>query len=60
MRNDGNEKRHKSEGIRLPDGKIIRSIGDNVEGYRYLGVLEVDGIMHDEVKRSKKKETLGE
>ena len=22
----------KSEGIRLPDGKIIRSIGDDVEG----------------------------
>lgn len=27
----------KSEGIRLPDGRIIRSIGDDVEGYRYLG-----------------------
>lgn len=27
----------KSEGIRLSDGRIIRSIGDDVEGYRYLG-----------------------
>ena len=27
----------KSEGIRLPDGRIIRSIGNDVEGYKYLG-----------------------
>ena len=46
----------KSEGIRLPDGRIIRSIGDDVEGCRYLGMLEADDIMHDEVKRSMKKE----
>ena len=44
----------KSEGIRLPDGRIIRSIGDDVEGCKYLGVLEADDIMHDEVKRSMK------
>ena len=40
MLNDGNEKRQKldkSEDIRLPDGRIIRSIGDDVEGYKYLG-----------------------
>ena len=48
----------KSEGIRLPDGKIIRGIGDDVEGYKYLGVLEADDIMHDEVKRSMKKEYI--
>ena len=29
-------------------------IGDDVEGYKYLGVLEADYIVHDEVKRSKK------
>ena len=29
----------KSEGIRLPDGRIIRSIGDDVEGYKCLGML---------------------
>ena len=42
----------KSEGIRLqlPDGRIIRSIGDDVEGYKYLAVLKADYIMHDEVK----------
>ena len=27
----------KSEDISSPDGRIIRSIGDNVEGYKYLG-----------------------
>ena len=48
----------KSEGIRLPDGRIIRSIGDDVEGYKYLGMLEADDIMHDEVKRSMKKEYI--
>ena len=46
----------KSEGIRLRDGRIIRRIRDDVEGYKYLGELEADDIMHDEVKRS----TLGE
>ena len=45
-----------SEGIRLPDGRIIRSIGDYVEGYKYLGVLEADDIIHDEVKIIIKKE----
>ena len=48
----------KSEVIRLPDGRIIRSIGDDAEGYKYLGVLEVDDIMHGEVKRSMKKEYI--
>ena len=24
----------KTEGIRLPDGRIIRSTGENVEGYK--------------------------
>ena len=48
----------KSQGIRLPDGRIIRSIGDDAEGYKYLGVLEANDIMHDEVKRSMKKEYI--
>ena len=48
----------KPEGIRLPDGRIIRGIGDDDEGYKYLGVLEADDIMHDEVKRSMKKEYI--
>ena len=48
----------KSEGIRLSDGRIIRSIGDDLQGYKYLGVLEADDIMHDEVKRSMVKECI--
>ena len=48
----------KLEGIRLPDGRVIRSIGDDAEGYKYLGVLEADDINHDEVKRSMKKECI--
>ena len=48
-------KMDKSDGIRLPDRRLIRSIGDDVDGYKYLGVLEADDIMHDEVKRSMKK-----
>ena len=51
-------KMDKSEGMRLPDGRIIRSIGDDVEGYKYLALLEADDIMHDEVKRSMKKEYI--
>ena len=42
----------RSERIRLPNGGIIRSIGDDVDSYKYLGVL--DDIMRDEVKRSVK------
>ena len=38
--------------------RIIRSIGDDVEGYKYLGVLEADDIMQVEVKRSMKKEYI--
>ena len=48
----------KSEGIRLPGGRIIRSIGDDVEGYKYFGMLEADDIMYYEVKRSMKKEYI--
>ena len=48
----------KSLAIRLPDGRIIRSIGDYVEGYKYPGMLEADDIMHDEVKRSMNKEYI--
>ena len=50
----------KFEGIRLPDGRIIQIIGDDVEGYKYLGVLRAYDIMHDEVQNSmKKKKYIG-
>ena len=48
----------KSQGIKLPDKRIIQSIGDDVDGYKYLGVLEADDIMHDEMKRRMKKEYI--
>ena len=43
--------------MRLPDGRIIQSTGNDVEGYKFLGVLKADGILQDEVKR---RSTLGE
>ena len=46
MRGTGDEKKEikkKSEGILLPDSRQIREI-DKDEGYKYLGVLETDGI----------------
>ena len=42
-----------SEGIRLPVGRLIQSIGDDVQGK-----MEADDIMHEEVKRSMKKEYI--
>ena len=42
-----------SEGIILPVGRLIRSIGDDVQGK-----MEADDIMHEEVKRSMKKEYI--
>ena len=48
----------KSESLRLPDGRIIRSVADDGKGYRHLGMLETDDIMHDEMKRSMKKEQI--
>ena len=42
-----------SEGIILPVGRLIRSIGDDVQGK-----MEADDIMHEEVKRSTKKEYI--
>ena len=38
----------KSEGIELPDGKLIQEIDDN--GYKYLGILQCDGTMEREMK----------
>ena len=48
----------KSEYLGLPNGGIMRSIGDDVEGYKYLVVLEADDIKHDEVKRSINKQYI--
>ena len=37
-----------SEGIRLPEGKIILPIRDT-EGCKYLGILEGENLFHDQV-----------
>ena len=36
------------EGIKLPDGKMMDSV--DAEGYKYLGILEIDTIMQQEMK----------
>ena len=46
-----------SEGIRLPDETTIRATRES-EGYKYLGVLEADGMLHDTMKKKIAKEYL--
>ncbi|XP_069997569.1 uncharacterized protein [Penaeus vannamei] len=43
-----------SDGLRMPDGAMMRKIEES--GNKYLGVLEVDGIKHDQMKDQVKKE----
>lgn len=37
----------RKEGIELPDGKRMRGV--NLDGYNYLGVLQLDSIMNKEI-----------
>ena len=46
-----------SEGITLPDDARITPIKEG-EGYKYLGVLEADGMLHDQMKEKTKKKYL--
>ena len=39
----------KSVGIELPDGKVIKSLEEG-ESYKYLGILEADKFLEDEVE----------
>ena len=39
----------KSIGIELPDGKVIKSLQEG-ESYKYLGILEADKFLEDEVE----------
>ena len=39
----------KSDGIRLPDDRVIKSIHEE-NGYRYLGILESDQVLCNEMK----------
>ena len=46
-----------SEGITLPDDTNIRSLKEG-EGYKYLGVLDADVMLHRQMKKKIKKEYL--
>ena len=46
----------KSEGISMPDGKMMRNIEEG--GYKYLEILEADGVKHEEMKDQIKKEYI--
>ena len=40
----------RSEGIEFPDGERMKEVGQ--EGYKYLGVLQLDNTMNKEMKES--------
>ena len=44
----------KIEGISMPDRKMIKNTEEG--GYKYLGILEADGVKHEEMKDQIKKE----
>ena len=50
------EKLIKSEGISIPDGKMMKNIEQG--GNKYLGILEADGVKHEEMKGQIKKEYI--
>ena len=45
----------KLDGIELPNDKVIKSLEEG-ESYKYLGVLEADKVMVNEMKDKVKKE----
>ena len=45
----------RSEGIKLPNEKVIKSLQDN-KGYKYLGILQVDKVKEQEMKENITKE----
>ena len=44
----------KSDGIKLPDGEVMKQVGQ--EGYTYLGIIELDKIKETETKEKITKE----
>ena len=48
----------KSEGIKLPDGEVMKQVGQ--EGYTYLGIIELDRTKETEMKEKiEKKAKIG-
>ena len=43
------------EGVEMPNNQVIKSLGEG-EGYKYLGMLEADGVKHMEMKENVTKE----
>ena len=46
----------RTEGIELPHGKRMREV--NLDGYKYLGVLQLDSTMNRELKEKVKSEHI--
>ena len=47
----------KSVGIKLPDGKVIKSLQEG-ESYKYLGILEADEFLEEKMKLNVSKEYI--
>ena len=47
----------KSVGIELPDGKVIKSLQEG-ESYKYLGILEADKFLEEQMKLNVSKEYI--
>ena len=50
------EKMVQTERIELPDGKRMKEV--DLEGYKYLGVLQLDSIMNREIKKQVKSQYI--
>ena len=46
----------KSEGECMPDGNMMMNIEEG--GYKYLGILDADGVKHEKMKSQIKKEYI--
>ena len=51
------EKRHKTEGLELPNQDKIITFGE-METYKYLGILEADTIKHAKMKKKNSKKRI--
>ena len=48
----------KSVGIELPDGRRLRALGEDDDGYKYLNVLEADDVKQESMKERLSKEYI--
>ena len=44
------------EGVVLPDGELMKVVEN--DGYKYLGILEIDGVTEDKMKMKFRQEYL--